>query len=138
MYRVFNAASAIASSNACRCSSTILLPSVLLFVGGDVEHSKSSPSPMPASHLSILIRLRSALSQSVLQPPILFFNARIFLPASDVAAPFTCACSEIVESDETSDVVQDRRWASCGMARAGVGGPTMDGTGRKESLVGEV
>jgi hypothetical protein len=45
----------------------------------------------------------------------LFFNARIFLPASVVAAPFTCACSDIVEREATREEVKERRWASWGM-----------------------
>ena len=106
---VFVPASAKARSNARRCSSTTLRPSMRLMTG------VPSPSTIPASHLSILTRLRSALSQSVRHPPSLFFNARIFLPASVVAAPFTCACSDIVEREETREEVKERRWASWGM-----------------------
>ena len=91
---VLRVASASASSNAWRCSATTRLPSIRLAVDRlgvvvVIGASVSSPSASPASHLSIFRRLRSALSHSVRHPPILFFNARIFLPASVVAAPFT-------------------------------------------------
>jgi hypothetical protein len=45
----------------------------------------------------------------------LFFNARILRPASVVAAPFTCACSEIVAGDVPRDVVKEWKSASWGM-----------------------
>ncbi|PIL24673.1 hypothetical protein GSI_12557 [Ganoderma sinense ZZ0214-1] len=138
---VFSFASSSACSNAFRCSCTILRPSILLCTrGGDIAPAPPggvSPSAMPASHFSIRTRLRSALSHSVRHPPSLFLSARIFLPASVVAAAFTCVCSDIVASDVAVLVVNVRRFVRSGIAAAGVAGPLSGGGGGNSALTGE-
>ena len=102
--------------------------------------AEPSTSTIPASHLSILALLLSALSHSVFQFPNLFFSDRIFRPASAVATPFTWACSDIDVSEDTVLEVNDRIWVSWGMSLAGVGAPVNGGGGGSEKavLIGEV
>ncbi len=110
-------ASSRAFSNACICSATNFRPSTLLtpFLGGvpfTTGVSVPSISNIPDSHFSIFSLLRSALSHSDRHPPSLFFSARIFRPASVVAAALTWVCSEIVAREDATDVVKVRKWAS--------------------------
>lgn len=133
---------AVASSKARwdsrKWSSTTNLPSVLWFrmVANEAEAEKleNEASFRSASHFSIFCLLRSALSQSVRHPPSLFFSARILRPASEVAAPLTCTCSEIFVRDTTSVDVCVRRWESWGIVWAGVRGSNIWGGGRMEKV----
>src|ERR1700742_4278841 len=62
------------------------------------------------SHRAILSRLRSALSFSACQVVSLFLSALIFLPASAVAAPLTCVCSDSKVRLLARDLVSLRNW----------------------------
>ena len=108
-------------------------------------NSKYSPSPMLAFHLSIFIRLGSA-SNPILSSNLQFcsFQCPDFCPAGfrcsrpalftcaalvsiyDFWARTSCACSEMVNRNKWC-VVQNRRWANCGIALAGGVGRANDG-----------
>src|ERR1700754_2468314 len=75
------------------------------------------------SQLVILSRLRSALSISACQVVSLFLSALIFRPASVVAAPLTCVCSDKDARLLARDLVSPRNWETNGIVEEGVAKP---------------